>query len=324
MTGRLAAVDIGTNTTLLAVAEPVGGTLVPVFERAAITRLGRDLSRTGVIGAQGLAETRAALASYVDDCRRLGATAIRAVGTAAMRNARNRDEVSNAFREVGVEVDIITGDKEAALTFLSAVRDFGTDGRPLAVIDVGGGSTEVILGDRTGISWRRSFPAGVVRLKERLMPSDPPTSGERDAARREAKRTLDGMPRGAERLVVAVAGTPTTLAAIKNGVNVAAYSREAVHGTVLTIADLDRLDAMIAPMRVADRLGIKGLESKRADVIDAGIVILSEAMRRLDADSLTVSDGGVRWGLLWKMLSESGQSTGDWQVAATLTGTGSS
>jgi exopolyphosphatase/guanosine-5'-triphosphate,3'-diphosphate pyrophosphatase len=304
MTRRIAAIDVGTNTTLLSVADYVDGRLVPVLEQAVITRLGRDLSRTGVIGAQGLAETRVALESYLHDCRSLGAAAIRAVGTAAMRNAKNRDEVSAAFREAGIEVEIITGEKEAALTFLSAARDFGSDGRALAVIDVGGGSTEVILGDLSGVSWRKSLPIGVVTLKEALMPSDPPTQAEREAAFRETATALSGIPRAPERLFVAVAGTPTTLAAIKNGVDVAAYSRDSVHGTVLTAFDLERLDAMIAPMRLAARLGIKGLEPKRADVIDAGIIILGEAVKKLGVERITVSDGGVRWGVLWEMSSE--------------------
>lgn len=308
MKKRFAAIDIGTNTTLLAVADFENGSLAPVLERASITRLGRDLSRTGVIGEQGLAETLAALRGYLGDCRRLSVDRLEAVGTAAMRSAANRSAVLAAFLREGVNVDVIPGEKEAALTFLSSLHDFGRRGCGLAVIDVGGGSTEVILGNEAGISWRKSFPIGVVKLKESVMPSDPPTDSEREAARRAVEAGLSGIPPGQGMLAVAVAGTPTTLAAIKNGVPIEAYSRDAVHGTVLDVADLLRLDTMIAPMSLTERRIITGLEPKRADVIDAGILILRETMRRLGADSITVSDGGVRWGVLWEMVSETGSS----------------
>ena len=299
---RIAAIDIGTNTTLLTIAKMDGRTLVPMLERAEITRLGRNLSQTGVIGAEGLAATCEVLKSYVADCRRLGVQRLRAVGTAAMRSAENADAVRAAFAENGVEVEIISGEQEAALTFLSAVRDFGHDGRPLAVIDVGGGSTEVTLGSDGEITWRKSFPVGAVKAKELWMPSDPPTAKEVATTRRKLDSSLGGIPSAPGHTVVAVAGTPTTLAAIKNGIDVASYSRDAVHGTVLSDGDLNDLLNTIVNRPLTDRYAIRGLEPKRADVIDTGAMILLAVMDQLGAKAVTVSDGGVRWGVLWEMM----------------------
>lgn len=178
------------------------------------------------------------------------------------------------------------------------------------MIDVGGGSTEVILGDAKGISWRKSYPIGVVRLKEQYMPSDPPGVEEVAHALLELEAAVHDIPAAPDRLAIAVAGTPTTLAAIRRKIDIAAYSRAAVHGAVLTAADLDALLKMLQHMPLVERRKVVGLDPGRADVIDTGIWILSIVLHHLGARSITVSDGGVRWGLLWEM-------------AGGITGTGS-
>ena len=222
-----------------------------------------------------------------------------------MRSAQNAAEVRASFAADGVDVEIIGGDEEAALTFLSAQRDFADDGRALVVIDVGGGSTEVILGDGRGISWRKSFPVGAVRAKELWMPSDPPTTEESDRAFHEIDAIFAELPKAEGALVVSVAGTPTTLAAMHKGIDVASFSRDAVHGTVLNASLITGLMERLSRMKLDERHTVRGLEPKRADVIDTGSLILLRVMARLGTDAITASDGGVRWGVLWTLMAES-------------------
>ncbi|MFA6032812.1 MAG: Ppx/GppA family phosphatase [Myxococcota bacterium] len=298
---RIAAIDIGTNSTLLTVADTDGRTIKPVLERCEITRLGRGVSSTQSISEQGLASTLEAVRSYRADCTRLGVERLHATGTSAMRDAGNGAWALRAFAEAGVEVEIIAGEREAQLTYLSAARDFGGGG-PLAVIDVGGGSTEVITGGGDAISWHRSFNVGVVRGREMFIRNDPPTGQEHALIYRWACSMFDPVPRVPGVGVVAVAGTPTTLMAVSRGVT--DYRRSAVHGMKMTSGEIRGLFRTITSLPFSARLGIHGLEEKRADVIDAGALILLAAMQALGTEKITVSDGGVRWGLLWEMAGE--------------------
>jgi exopolyphosphatase/guanosine-5'-triphosphate,3'-diphosphate pyrophosphatase len=297
---RLASIDIGTNSALLSVADAKSGRLSPVLERCTITRLGRGTASSGMICAEGLDETLCAARSYLDDCRRLGAERIRATGTSAMRDARNGSEVISAFASAGIEVEIISGDREASLTYLSAHRDFGGPKKRLAVIDVGGGSTEIIAGEGEGIAWRKSFQIGAVRARESCFSrADPPLHSEHAKVAGWAAREFDGVPSRPGVQAVAVAGTPTTLAAVSMGLK--EYSGRKVHGRVLTAGEIRGLLWTVGSMKHKPRTNVYGLEPGRADVIDAGAIILLAAMSALGVDRITVSDGGVRWGLLWEM-----------------------
>jgi exopolyphosphatase / guanosine-5'-triphosphate,3'-diphosphate pyrophosphatase len=304
---RLAAIDIGTNSTLLAVADAAEGGLRPVVERCEVTRLGRGVSSAGVISRTGLDATLAAVEAYLAECGRLGVERVRATGTSAMRDAANASEARAAFAALGLKVEVISGEREARLTYLSAIRDFGAVSPRLAVIDVGGGSTEVIIGEGGSIAWHRSFDVGVVRGKETWMPSDPPTDDEVRRAEAETEKTFTEIPECPGCTAVAVAGTPTTLAAVRKRLEV--YSRSAVHGTVLSLADLRGLRDMLVRMPLVERVRLPGIEPKRADVLDTGAIILIKALERLGVEAVTVSDGGVRWGLLWEMAGE-GESRG--------------
>jgi exopolyphosphatase/guanosine-5'-triphosphate,3'-diphosphate pyrophosphatase len=294
---RLAAIDIGTNSTLLTVADAGNGALAPVLERCIVTRLGRGVSSTGRISDGGLEDTLAAVRLYLADCGSLGAETVRATGTSAMRDALNSSDVLAAFAGAGIGVEIISGDREAQLTYLSAVKDFG--GGRLAVIDVGGGSTEIIIGEGGRISWRHSFNVGVVRGKERFFRSDPPSQRELSALSAWAAAEFRTVPAAPHSRVVAVAGTPTSMAAALRGT--VDYSREKVQGAGLTMDVLRGFRDTISTLSYNERLGIFGLEEKRSDVIDAGAIILIEAVKALGVSEITVSDGGVRWGLLWEM-----------------------
>ncbi len=318
---RVAAIDVGTNTVLLLVAERREDGIAPLVERAEITRLGRGVDATGRLDPAAIAETVRVLAGYAAEARALGAGAIACVATSAARDAANGAEFFEATRAAaGIVPEIISGDEEARLVWRSAWRDFGglaglpgaagplgsPAGPALAVLDVGGGSTEVSFGDGPAPRGRRSLQVGAVRLTERHVREDrlsPATLAALRAAAREALAPLDamdglgGLP-GAR--LVGVAGTVTTLAAVVQALP--AYDAERVHGSTLGLDEVEVLVERLAALTVAERAALPGMEPKRADVIVAGAVVVAEATRRLGFDRLTVSDRGVRWGLVYDRL----------------------
>ncbi|MBS1111331.1 MAG: Ppx/GppA phosphatase [Anaeromyxobacteraceae bacterium] len=175
--GRVAVIDVGTNTVLLTVADRSGTSFRPVVERAEITRLGRGVDRTGRLDASAIAETVAVIARYAAEARSLGAERIAAVATSAARDASNGTEFFEAsWAAAGLAPEIIAGGEEARLVHLSAWGDFGAPGSPLAVLDVGGGSSELTWGAGPVPEGRRSFQMGAVRLTERAAPGDPPSA----------------------------------------------------------------------------------------------------------------------------------------------------
>jgi exopolyphosphatase/guanosine-5'-triphosphate,3'-diphosphate pyrophosphatase len=297
---RWATIDVGTNTVLLLVAERRGATLAPVLERAEITRLGRGVDASGRLDPAAVQETVAVLADYVRAARELGAPVIACVATSAARDAANGALFFEAARAAaGVSPEVISGEEEARLVWASAWRDFGGAGGALAVLDVGGGSTELSFGDGAEPRGRASLDVGAVRLTERHVRGDPPSRAEVAALRaaaREAVRPFSRMELPPARLV-GVAGTVTTLAAVEQALP--RYDAERVHGSSLALDDVDRLAATLAALTVRERAALPGMEPKRADVILAGAVIVAEAMRAGRFDRLTVSDRGVRWGLLY-------------------------
>ena len=313
---RFAAIDIGTNTVLLLVAEeralpprPASGAApqgepewVPVVERAEITRLGRGVDRSGRLDPAAIRDTVEVLARFAGEARALGARSIACVATSAARDAANGAAFFDAAREAaGLVPEVISGDEEARLVWASAWRDFG-DAGSLAVLDVGGGSTEVCLGAGPLPRARRSLQIGAVRLTERVAPLDPPgviaLAALRDAAAEalEPAAALAGAGARPARLV-GVAGTVTTLAAVERALPL--YDANVVHGAELSLAAAEALYTRLGALTTAERARLRGMEPKRADVIVAGCAIVLEAMRLLGFDRLTVSDRGVRWGLLY-------------------------
>jgi exopolyphosphatase/guanosine-5'-triphosphate,3'-diphosphate pyrophosphatase len=301
--GRVAVIDVGTNTVLLTVAERSGTSFRPVVERAEITRLGRGVDRTGRLDASAIAETVAVIARYAAEARSLGAERIAAVATSAARDASNGTEFFEASRAAaGLAPEIIAGGEEARLVHLSAWGDFGAPGSPLAVLDVGGGSSELTWGAGPVPEGRRSFQMGAVRLTERAAPGDPPSAADfrrmeelaRAALSEVAEIRVSGALAGAR--LVAVAGTVTTLAAVAQALP--AYDALRVHGSAMGRSELTALVVRLAALSTAGRARLPGMEPKRADVIVAGGILVATAMELGGFAQLTVSDRGVRWGLL--------------------------
>jgi exopolyphosphatase/guanosine-5'-triphosphate,3'-diphosphate pyrophosphatase len=300
---RFATVDIGTNSVLLLVAERrADGSFDPVAEQAEITRLGRGVDSTQTLSEQGMADTLAVLEGYAATARALGAQEIAVTATSAARDAKNGAHfLAEAKRRTGLTLEIISGDEEARLSFLAVQARYGQAGRPLVVIDIGGGSTELIYGTAevasAEVGFRKSFDVGAVRLTERFVHGDVVSEPEQRAVLDHLRQTFAQAPEPPEnRCVVGVAGTVTTLFAVQRALET--YDAAQVEGQPLTLAEVRALRVRLCAMPVAERRALPGLQPKRADVICAGAMILEAALERLQVDRVVVSDRGVRWGLL--------------------------
>jgi exopolyphosphatase/guanosine-5'-triphosphate,3'-diphosphate pyrophosphatase len=297
---RVAAIDIGTNSVLLLVAESSPAGLVPLFERATITRLGEGVDRTRELAPQACERTMRCLAAYAEDIGRLGVTRAAAVGTSALRDARGgQDFVRDAERTLGIAPRVIDGRREAELTFRGALSGLDVQG-DVTVFDVGGGSTEFVRGHRSGLLSRIessvSFDIGSVRLFERHAPSDPPAVEELSRIAEHIDRALSSEPRPpANTTLVGVAGTVTTLAAIELGLE--EYEPSLAHGHRLTRNSVSDIFTRLATLPLAERCLLPGLDPGRADVIVAGALIVERVMSHAGKSELVVSDRGVRWGL---------------------------
>ena len=298
---RFATIDVGTNSVLLLVADrSPEGRFIPVVERAEITRLGRGVDKTRRLSPEGMEATLEVVTAFANEARSLGAEAIAVTATSAARDAENGAEFMAAAKaRAGVTVEIISGELEAQLSFSSAHMDFARElTGPLLVIDIGGGSTEFIYGDREGrVAFRHSFDVGAVRMTERFIHSDPVSAAERAAVEAHLRSTFSALPptpAGAE--LVGVAGTVTTLYTVQHRID--PYDATRVQGGTLTLAELEALADTLCRLPLAERRALPGLQPKRADVIPAGALILVEAMRALGLARCRVSDRGLRWGLL--------------------------
>jgi exopolyphosphatase / guanosine-5'-triphosphate,3'-diphosphate pyrophosphatase len=302
-----ATIDIGTNTTLLLVGRAAAGGDVEVLaERAEITRLGRGIGTTGVLGSGGITATLEVLRDYARIAREHGAT-IAAIGTEGLRRAQNARDFLGPAREIlGNAVEVIDGEREAALTFRAVAESFPaeTGAGSVAVIDIGGGSTEIIVAERGAVRLRTSLQIGSVRLTERHVHGDPPHPEEVAAVRAEiagALAPVAALSSAAHTHLVGVAGTVTSLAAMAQ--QLASYDPARVHGFHLTRAALDGEIARLARATQAEREKFVGLDPRRADVILAGALILQAIAERAAVDTILVSDRGIRWGLLYELLA---------------------
>lgn len=298
-TPRWASIDVGTNSVLLTIVERhADGTCTPIVEAAEITRIGEGLAAHGCFQAGAMERTASVLDRYAALCREHTVTRLVAVGTAAFRKAANASVfVDNVRNRCGLALEIISGEREAALSYHAAARDFGAD---CVVLDIGGGSTEFIWRTHDRLH-THSLPLGSVTLHEQLVRSDPISAADYAAVEHAIAEQMAQLPTQDDttRPLVALAGTATTLAAMH--LRLATYSHDEVHGTVLQHADVV---AVLEPLRhatMAVRQRMPGLEAARADVILPGTMILLAAMQRAHAAAVTISDRGVRWGLLYEL-----------------------
>ncbi|GAA3577312.1 Ppx/GppA phosphatase family protein [Amycolatopsis ultiminotia] len=310
---RVAAIDCGTNSIRLLVAELTprhDGTvdLRDLHREMRIVRLGQGVDATGRLAPEALERTRAALADYTVAARRKGVEKVRMVATSATRDASNRDEFFAMTREtLGTEAEVISGDEEARLSFTGAVGEQDPDDGPFVVVDVGGGSTELVLGTWNGreaeVLAAKSVDIGCVRITERALPGDPPTAAEIAAARSLAGEVLteafDVVDVAKARTWIGVAGTVTTLSAVSQ--ELPEYDSERTHLSKLSHADLDRLAANLLAADRATRAANPVIHPGRVDVIGGGAVIVQVFAEQFAArggpDQLVVSEHDILDGI---------------------------
>jgi exopolyphosphatase/guanosine-5'-triphosphate,3'-diphosphate pyrophosphatase len=296
---RYAVIDVGTNSVKFHIAErSADGTWRTIVDRAEISRLGEGLEQGGDIGAEPLERTATAIAGMVDEATRAGARAVTAVGTAGLRLARNGDEVVAAIRDrAGVLVEVIPGEEEGRLAYLAVKAGLGLTEGSLVVFDTGGGSSQFTFGRGANVDERFSVPVGAVRFTEQFGLAGavtPEVLEQALGAIATELAALDGRP--SPDALVAMGGAITNIAAVRH--EMAAYDPDVVQGTVLDRAEIDRQIELYRSRDAEARRDIVGLQPKRADVILAGACIVRTVMDKLGARELTVSDRGLRHGVL--------------------------
>jgi exopolyphosphatase / guanosine-5'-triphosphate,3'-diphosphate pyrophosphatase len=301
---RVAVLDIGSNSTRLLIAD-VQDARSPVREvlrRSEVTRLGDGVDASGSLSEQAIERVMGTLADYRKLIAEHQTESGIALFTSAVRDAANgSDFAARVGDELGVETRVLSGEEEARLTFLGAMSDPAENGQRRAstvVVDIGGGSTEFVVGAGRTPGFHTSLPVGVVRMSERHIRSDPPASDELQALALDVRATIErGLPaaqrRDAER-GIAVAGTATSAAAIDQALD--PYDPSRVHGYRLALATVEELLARVSTMSEAERRSLPGLHPGRAPTIVAGLAILGEALRAFALSEVTVSEHDILFG----------------------------
>jgi exopolyphosphatase/guanosine-5'-triphosphate,3'-diphosphate pyrophosphatase len=340
VTTRVAAIDCGTNSIRLLVADLPGPSagptapLVDVLRRMEIVRLGQGVDRTGRLAPEAIERTRAALADYAAEIELLGAEKVRMCATSASRDASNADEFRAMVRRtLGAESEVVSGDEEARLSFTGAVRGLPADTpAPFLVVDIGGGSTEFVVGSRTepagaavGEASAPGGPAGAgaggggggvtvhaaisvdigcVRMTERHLHGDPPSVAEMAAAEADVTaavdRALAAVPGREAATLVGLAGSVTTVAAIALGLS--GYDSERIHHARISYDEVAKVTTDLLAMTSAQRLEIPVMHPGRADVIGAGALVLQTIMRRAGKDSVIASEHDILDGIAYSLL----------------------
>jgi exopolyphosphatase/guanosine-5'-triphosphate,3'-diphosphate pyrophosphatase len=305
----LAAIDCGTNSTRLLVSAGTGRDRRPLDRQNTITRLGQGVDATGRLDPAAIERTVEALRRYKVSLDQHGVEAVRMTATSAARDASNSDELFNAAEAVvGVRPELISGEEEGQLSFAGATAELDPADGPFLVVDIGGGSTELIVGT-AAVEAVRSLDMGCVRITEKHLASDPPAPEELSNALAEITDELDEVLRlvpamRAARTVVGLAGTVTTVAAVELGL--LEWDRDAIHHFRLTRAAAEDVFRTLATETLADRLYNPGLEAARADVIVGGCCVLVALFRILGLDELLVSEADILDGLVFSLAEGTG------------------
>ncbi|WP_236244361.1 Ppx/GppA phosphatase family protein [Streptomyces sp. CC210A] len=297
---RVAAVDCGTNSIRLLVADvdPATGEVVDLDRRMTIVRLGQGVDRTGRLAREALERTFAACREYAAVIEELGAQKLRFVATSASRDAENRDDFVRGVRDIlGVEPEVVTGDQEAEFSFTGATKELdGTDS--YLVVDIGGGSTEFVVGTEHARA-ARSVDIGCVRLTERHVRTDPPSRDEVAAIRADVRAALDlaerTVPLREADTLVGLAGSVTTVAAVALGLE--EYDSSVIHGSRISAGQVAEVTERLRAMTHDERAAIPVIHPGRVDVIIAGALVLREVMERVGAREVVVSEHDILDGI---------------------------
>jgi exopolyphosphatase/guanosine-5'-triphosphate,3'-diphosphate pyrophosphatase len=300
---RLASIDIGTNTILMLVADVQhDGSLEVVKDEHFIGRLGKGVDEHGVIQKETFQRVQDILSQLKDIADSLSINHISACGTSALRDAKNRQEFIDFIKEkLGFDIQILTGKEEAELTYLGAVSDYlpNADSENYAVLDIGGGSTEIVVGSGAHVTSSSSMDIGSVRLTERILKRNPPIDIALENAAVLVRNHLQNIyPLSSTTKIIGVAGTLTTLAALD--LRIPEFDRNLVNRHTLTIESIDRIFLELRPLTLDQLRRYPQIHPSRADILLAGIIILRETLRKVNLSKITVSDRGLRYGIVIK------------------------
>jgi exopolyphosphatase / guanosine-5'-triphosphate,3'-diphosphate pyrophosphatase len=299
---RVAGIDCGTNSIRLLIADADGAGMTDVLREMRIVRLGQGVDRTGRLAPEALERTRLALADYAAAIRAHGVERVRMVATSATRDAANRDEfVAMVHAELGAEPEVITGDQEAALSFAGAASVLADAAAPLLVVDIGGGSTELVLGspNQPGDLRARSMDVGCVRMTERHLHDDPPTAAQIEATVADVRAAIaqarSDVPLHETATFVGVAGTVTTVAAIALGLD--RYDAGVIHGSTITAGQIDEVTGRLLEMTHAERAALPVMHPGRVDVIGGGALVLRTLVDETGVGAVTASEHDILDGI---------------------------
>ena len=303
---RRAVIDVGTNSVKLLIAEVVGGAIRPLIEESDQTRLGRGFYETHRLQPEAIAQTAQVVTRFAAKASELKAGSTRLIATSAARDAHNRADLVKAIETAcRLPLEVISGEQEAEWAFCGVTSDPNLEGRRLLILDVGGGSTEFILGEGKHHVFRESFPVGTVRLLENLRPGDPPSIADLAGCRAWLRNffnqhlvpALESLLRGTPSvLLVGTGGTTTILARIEK--KLPDFDREQIEGTRLSRHQLLQRMVHLWSVPLAERKKIIGLPARRADIIPMGAAIYEAVMEHFKLDELYVSTRGLRFGAL--------------------------
>jgi exopolyphosphatase / guanosine-5'-triphosphate,3'-diphosphate pyrophosphatase len=296
---KYAVIDIGTNSVKFNISERRDdGSWHTIVDRAEITRLGEGLQETGEINADAMERTVSAIAAMADEARKNNIAALAAVGTMGMRTARNSQQFIDAVEQrCGVKIEIISGDEEGRLAYIAVKSGLGLSEGALAIFDTGGGSSQFTFGHGDTVEERFSVNVGAVRYTEKYRLSGIVPPDQLQAALKSIGADLSRLDnRPSPDALVGMGGAITNMAAVKH--NLAKYDPNVIQGSTIERAEVERQIALLCSKSLDDRRKIVGLQPKRADVILAGACIVKTVMEKLGKDRLSVSDRGLRHGLL--------------------------
>ncbi len=301
MPSPAAVVDIGTNTLLLLIAERRGDDVVVLTDQCRFGRLGQGLDDTGELADEAIARSLDIVREYRKLLDEHHVVDVRALATQALREASNAAAfVAPAEELFGARIEVIAGEREAELVHRAVVTSLPELTGRLLVVDVGGGSTELILTGEAGVESCRSVHLGSVRHTERYLKDDPPHSDQVAALIADLDRVIADLALPRDVTVVGTAGTATSIASVH--LELAEWDASRVQGLRLPAAEVDRQLARYLKSTVAQRRELPGLEPERADVIAAGVAIFARVLHHTGADEIVISDRGVRWGMMYELL----------------------
>ncbi len=292
---RVAGIDIGTNTILMLIADiDENGKVLPIADFHSIARLGEGLNQSGIISQQAVQRTIKILIDYKKEIERFNVEKYFCVSTSAMREAKNSQEVIREIKvQTGFDVLVIDGDLEAYLSYIGTVED----AKHSVVLDIGGGSTEVIVGEQDEIIFRKSFKIGAVRLTEKYIPQHPPTKEIIDKIKKECIDNFVSIDKSLiSGNVYAVAGTPTTIAAVVLGLK--EYDRSKVDNFKLSLDEIRKTKELFLTLSIDEIVQKLYVPPMRADVITAGTIILESFCDHFALPEVIVSDKGLRFGVI--------------------------